>query len=85
MLKHKSLWFYHVTSQNDENECNPILKYEGTFKEKYQYFLDDFKSSFPKTPLKELKKLARKTAKKPKLPKPSDVYDMWALCCFSAK
>lgn len=85
MIKERSLWFWHVTGQNDENECKPKVTFDGTKKQKYEYFIDDFKQAYPHFSNKLLKKWARKASKKPKIPSSSLVYDYWAICCFTAK
>ena len=85
MIKKRSLWFWHVTGQNDENECKPKVTFDGTKKQIYEYFINDFKQAYPHLPNKLLKKLARKASKKPKTPSASSVNDYWAICCFAAK
>lgn len=85
MIKHKSLWFWHLTGQNDENECNPKVIFGGGYGARYEYFKKDFKSAYPHWSRKYIKKKAGEAARMPKIPKSSDVHKYWSVCCFSAK
>ena len=85
MIKDRSLWFWHVTDQNDENECKPKVFFGGDFRAKYKYFKNDLREAFPNKPSRYLKEQARKAARKPAIPKAHMVYDFWAICCFTTK
>lgn len=85
MIREGSLWFWHVTGQNDENECQPIVFFGGDRKARYKYFLEDFKQAYPLVTTKILKGKAKQASKNPKIPSPDMVYNYWAICCFSAK
>jgi len=85
MIKDKSLWFWHVTGQNDKNECKPFVFFGGDGRARYNYFKKDFKEAFPNHPSKYLEKQARKAARKPTVPAANKVYDYWAICCFTTK
>ncbi|MBN1928363.1 MAG: DUF2971 domain-containing protein [Chlorobiaceae bacterium] len=85
MIKYKSLWFWHLTGQNDENECNPKVIFGGGYGARYKYFKDDFKSAYPDWSMKIIKEKASRAAKKPRIPRSVDVYKKWTVCCFSAK
>ena len=84
MLAERSLWFWHVTGQNDERECQPEVFFDGGYHERYQYFRDDFKSAYPHADLRGIKRQAKRAAMNPRIPRPEQVYRYWAICCFSA-
>lgn len=84
MLIDRSLWFWHVTGQNDERECQPEASFDGGYHERYRYFRDDFKSAYPNADPRTIKRLARMAANSPKVPRSDQVYRFWAICCFSA-
>jgi hypothetical protein len=84
MIADRSLWFWHITGQNDERECQPEVFYGGGYEELHRYFLADFTEAFPDAGREVVERLARKAACNPQVPKPEQVYRMWAICCFSA-
>jgi hypothetical protein len=84
MIADRSLWFWHVTGQNDERECHPECYYGGGYEELYRYFFVDFRRAFPDADPEAIKRQARKAARTPQLPTPEQVYRNWAICCFSA-
>ncbi|MCR9248574.1 MAG: hypothetical protein NXI31_26405 [bacterium] len=84
MIADRSLWFWHVTGQNDERECQPDVFWGGGFEEIYRYFLDDLREAFPDADQGAIERQARMAASNPQIPKPEQVYRMWAICCFSA-
>jgi hypothetical protein len=84
MIKNRSLWFWHLTGQNDKNECRPIPFFGGDRKAIYRYFKDDFRSAYPTADIKLIKKQARTAARNPVVPDPRDVYRQWGVCCFSS-
>ncbi len=85
MIRYKSLWFWHVTGQNDANECQPKVFFGGDFSARYKYFLADFEQAFPQIDANILKQKAKQAARHPKIPRPEMVYNYWAICCFSVK
>lgn len=84
MIRTRSLWFWHLTDQNDKNECNPRVFFGGNQNAIYKYFLNDFNIAFPNIDSEIIKKYAMGASRSPVIPKPSDVYRHWAVCCFSA-
>lgn len=84
MITDRSLWFWHITGQNDERECQPDVFWGGGFEEIYRYFLDDLREAFPYADQGAIERQARRAASNPQVPKPEQIYRMWAICCFSA-
>lgn len=84
MISDRSLWFWHVTGQNDPRECQPIPFFGGNYGEVYDYFLTDFTEAFPHLPPHQIDRLAYKAARNPRIPRPDMVYRWYAICCFSA-
>jgi hypothetical protein len=85
MIREGTLWFWHVTRQNDENECKPKVFFGEDRRARYKYFLEDFKQAYPQVDTKILKEKAKQAARNPKIPSPDMIYNYWAICCFSAK
>jgi hypothetical protein len=84
MIADRSLWFWHITGQNDERECRPEVFYGGAYEDLYRYFINDFRLALPTVDLEVIEQQARRAARNPQLPKPEQVYRNWAICCFSA-
>lgn len=85
MLADRSLWFWHITGQNDERECRPEVFFGDSYHGRYRYFRDDLKSAYPHADRRFIKQQARRAAKNPRIPHPGEVYRYWAICCFSAR
>lgn len=47
VIRYHSLWFWHLTGQNDEYECSPVVFWGGSRHDKYKYFVKDFKHAYP--------------------------------------
>ena len=84
MIADRSLWFWHITGQNDERECQPDVFWGGGYEEVYRYFLEDLREAFPHADSEAIERQARRAASNPQIPRPEQVYRMWAICCFSA-
>lgn len=84
MIERGSLWFWHLTGQNDPNECKPLVYFGGDKRSRFLYFKDDFARSFPNLGLRNIEKMAMRAARNPVIPKPSSIYKHWTVCCFSS-
>lgn len=84
MIRDRSLWFWHLTGQNDPKECKPKVFFGGDRQDIYRYFVNDLSTAYPGADPNEIRRQAKKASINPVIPNASSVYRFWAVCCFSA-
>jgi hypothetical protein len=85
MIRNRSLWFWHLTGQNDGQECAPKVFFGGGSKAIYRFFVEDLRCAYPKADLEKIKQQARQAARSPVIPNPRSIYRHWGVCCFSSR